>query len=464
MADFTGGPGDDVLTGTEADDFFDGAAGNDTLDGAAGNDTLIGGDGQDRFIGGSGNDNINGGGNTPTGGDVVDYSSASGGAVLVDLIRGIAEDGLGGFDALTGIENVIGTGFNDTLIGDGAANGLRGNAGNDILDGGGGEDVASYFSDPAAANVDLESGIGRDGNGGTDTLRSIENVNGSAFDDILRGNSGRNVFQGLAGNDIIDGRGGTDLINYFSLTVTSAVNVNLLLGTASDGLGGTDALFSIEDINGSAFADTLTGNSGRNVITGFTGNDIIAGGLGIDASAYTAARSFYTVTSGSGEITITDSVMTRDGMDTLTGIERLNFTDGTLAFDNLRTDNAGKGYLLYRAAFDREPDAEGLGYWIRRLDANADFVSELAASFIASPEFIFKYGGNTSNAAFLTLVYQNVLDRTPDQAGMNYWLTEAGGNGLDGGYARSNLLASFAISNENVNAVNPLITDGIWFV
>lgn len=47
---------------------------------------------------------------------------------------------------------------------------------------------------------------------------------------------------------------------------------------------------------------------------------------------------------------------------------------------------------------------------------------------------------------------------------MNYWLNEAGGGGLNGGYARSNLLASFAISDENFAAVQPLITDGIWFV
>lgn len=48
--------------------------------------------------------------------------------------------------------------------------------------------------------------------------------------------------------------------------------------------------------------------------------------------------------------------------------------------------------------------------------------------------------------------------------GLNYWLSQAGGVGLNGGYARSNLLASFAISDENYNSVSPLITDGIWFV
>ena len=83
----------------------------------------------------------------------------------------------------------------------------------------------------------------------------------------------------------------------------------------------------------------------------------------------------------------------------------------------------------------------------------------VAASFIASPEFVRTYGTNLSNAAFLNLVYQNVLDRLPDQSGSDYWMGQ-----LNGGYARSNLLASFAISDENYNSVAPQITDGIWFV
>jgi Ca2+-binding RTX toxin-like protein len=454
MVTRTGGDSDDTLLGGDGDDLLIGGGGNDTLRGNAG---------QDRFSGGTGSNIIDGGANPILGGDIVDYADRIS-VISVDLFLMRGEHGPNEIDTLIGIENIIGGSANDTLLGDAAANGLRGNPGSDLIDGRGGEDTVSYFLDPLAVDVDLVAGIGRDGFGGTDTLRGVENVNGSAFSDTLRGDSGRNVFQGLAGNDLLDGRGGTDVVNYFSNEVTGAVQVNLAAGTAGDGLGGTDTLISIEDINGSRFADVLTGNSGRNVITGYTGNDIIAGGLGIDTSAYTAARSFFTVTRNSGEITISDSVMTRDGMDTLTGIERLNFTDGTLAFDNLRTDEAGRGYLIYRAAFDRTPDIEGLGYWIRELERGQDYGSVVAASFIASPEFINLYGTNLSNAAFVNLVYQNVLDRTPDADGLNYWLTLAGGSGLNGGYARSNLLASFAISEENYNSVSPLISDGIFFV
>ncbi|MEQ1890733.1 MAG: DUF4214 domain-containing protein, partial [Alphaproteobacteria bacterium] len=139
--------------------------------------------------------------------------------------------------------------------------------------------------------------------------------------------------------------------------------------------------------------------------------------------------------------------------------ERLQFSDGILAFDNLRTDMAGKGYLLYRAAFDRAPDVEGLGYWVRELDRGQDYGTVVAASFIASAEFIRLNGSNTSNAQFVNLLYQNVLHRAGEADGVAYWLAE-----LNGGGARSNMLASFAISAENVNSVAPLINDGIWFV
>lgn len=332
------------------------------------------------------------------------------------------------------------------------------------MDGGDGEDVASYFPYPSGVNVDLQTGIGRDGFGGTDTQRNIEDINGSTFADMLRGDGGPNMFQGFAGNDVIDGGGRTDLINYFSLIVTSGVNVNLLLGAACDGLGGMVALISIEDIYGSMLADTLTGGNGANVITGYIGDDVIDGGMGIDSSVYNAARSCYTVARSSRAITVTDRVPARDGADTLTGIERFKFTDSILAYDNQRTDDAGRGYLIYRAAFDRAPDAEGLGYWIRELDRGQDFGSVVAASFMASPEFISLYGANLSNTAFLNQVYQNVLDRAPDQAGADYWMNHASGVGLSGGYARSNLLASFAISDENFNSRTPLIADGIWFV
>lgn len=386
----------------------------------------------------------------------------------------------------TQIENASGSNFDDSLTGNALVNKLSGGggrdqlmglAGSDILDGGShaeliemprfiGDAVDYLDSGAASVMVDLLLGRAEDGLGGTDTLIGVEDVIGTSGNDSLLGDNGRNGFRGFGGDDLIDGRSNPvfrgDFVSYF--LDPAAVTVDLLAGSARDGFGGTDTLRGIENVNGSEFSDTLRGDAGPNILQGLGGNDIVSGGEGVDAAGYQGQRSAYLVVNTADGRTVTDTSPNRDGTDTHSGIERLMFTDGVLAFDNLREDNAGRGYLIYRAAFDRTPDAPGLGYWIRELDRGQDYGSVVAASFIASPEFIAKYGTGLGNAQFVNLLYQNVLDRAPDADGVDYWLNQAGGVGLNGGYARSNLLASFAISDENYTAVAPLISDGVWFV
>jgi Ca2+-binding RTX toxin-like protein len=98
----------DAVAGSVTDNRLDGGAGNDTLQGGAGNDTLIGG---------AGNDVLNGG----TGIDTADYSGSSAG-VTVAVAQSFSITGSGGDaqgDSVSGtIENLIGSAFNDTLIGD----------------------------------------------------------------------------------------------------------------------------------------------------------------------------------------------------------------------------------------------------------------------------------------------------------------------------------------------------------
>ena len=122
-------------------------------------------------------------------------------AVSVNLALGTAADGYGTTDTLISIENVSGSSFNDTLIGDNNTNSLIGGPGNDILNGAGGTDLANYFSSPAGVTVDLAHGTAADGFGTTDTLISIENVSGSNFDDTFIGDNNNNFFTGGAGND-----------------------------------------------------------------------------------------------------------------------------------------------------------------------------------------------------------------------------------------------------------------------
>ena len=112
---------------------------------------------------------------------------------------------------------------------------------------------------------------------------------------------------------------------------------------------------------GSAYDDVLTGNTLANVLEGGLGNDWIDGGAGMDTASFAGKRADYNLSSGFGYVFVA-AVDGTGGFDTLLNIERLRFTDATLAFDT--AGNAGQTYRLYQAAFNRTPDLAGLGGWI----------------------------------------------------------------------------------------------------
>ncbi|MET3051181.1 type I secretion C-terminal target domain-containing protein, partial [Pseudomonas alkylphenolica] len=133
----TGTNGHDTLLGGSGNDTLNAGTGNDVLIGGDGNDILNAGDGNDLLIGGAGNDQLNG----DAGIDTASYASANG-AVTVSLASSLEQNtGGAGNDTLTGIENLIGSDYNDNLTGNGTANLLQGGLGNDTLVGGGGNDV-----------------------------------------------------------------------------------------------------------------------------------------------------------------------------------------------------------------------------------------------------------------------------------------------------------------------------------
>jgi hypothetical protein len=100
---------------------------------------------------------------------------------------------------------------------------------------------------------------------------------------------------------------------------------------------------------------------------------------------------------------------------------------------------------LYMAYFLRIPDLEGLNYWLNQY-RNGQSLSSISAEFAGSPEFVNRYG-NLNNADFVTLVYQNVLGRAPDQEGFNYYLTRLN----NGTFTRGFIMLDFSESAENKN-------------
>jgi Ca2+-binding RTX toxin-like protein len=295
-----GTPYGTVNPGTARDGFDFMGGGTDTLidinvvRGSNSSDTLVGGnpkfDNNERFEGLAGNDSIDGG----SGNDETDYSSSTA-AVLVNLGAGTAFDGFGGVDMLQSIERARGSDFNDTLIG--GANALErftGGRGNDSIDGGSmtGVNYAAFVLGTSGANAFVASGVGiatNDGQGGADSLVNINGLWGSNFNDTLTGGAGDQWFVGQGGNDLIDGGADTDTVSYRA--DPAGATVNLALGTATDGWGGiwdlegNDTLTSIENVEGSSFNDTLTGNAVANAIDGMAGNDTIEGGAGNDTLA-----------------------------------------------------------------------------------------------------------------------------------------------------------------------------------
>lgn len=257
------------------------------------------------------------------------------------------------------------------------------------------------------------------------------------------------------------------------LNFNTSYNVTLGTGTVKD-LAGNNFIGSssynfktiaIASVDGTSRADTLVGTINNDVINGLDGNDRITGGggndqinggNGIDTAIYSGRRAEYIVSGNVANATVSDrgDLVARDGTDTLTQVERLQFADGAVAFDI--NGSAGQAYRIYQAAFGRKPDLAGLGYWINDLDKGSD-LAKVAAGFFSSSEFQALYGTNPSNTVLINNFYQNVLHRAPDQAGFDYWLDQLS----TGKVTAAAALASFTESTENIAQVLGAIQNGI---
>lgn len=261
---------------------------------------------------------------------------------------------LAGDDTINGSDNgddIIGgrnTG-NDLINAGGGSDYIKADAGNDTIFGGDGRDTYSLtesFWDSAAyrgAIVNLATGVVTDSWGGTDTVSSIERVQGSRMADRFIGSAADEQFMGLRGNDTINGGGGDDWVRYdrdHEWGGMLAVNVNLATGLATDGWGNTDRLSNIEGVIGTAGNDTLIGNSADNTFAGGEGVDDIRGGAGRDAVDFWQDN----VESGAVvNLARTSGQVRNDGfgnIENLTGIEDLWGTSRADSFTGNAANNS----------------------------------------------------------------------------------------------------------------------------
>ncbi len=224
-------------------------------------------------------------------------------------------NGLGGNDTLMVVAGLPAS-VQARLNGGSGDDTLIGGAGDDTMDGGTGIDTASYQNALAATqvNLGLQGGPQDTGGAGTDVLSNIRNLTGSPFNDtlfgdgndnLISGGSGNDTLIGAAGNDTLDGGGGMDTASY--AFARGRVDVSLLHAGAQDtGIDGIETLMGIENLVGSAFADSLTGSSGANSLDGGLGNDTLLGGGGDDTLAGGGGNDIFSLAAGDGRDVIPD--------------------------------------------------------------------------------------------------------------------------------------------------------------
>ncbi|MDW7565027.1 MAG: DUF4214 domain-containing protein [Nitrosomonadaceae bacterium] len=211
-----------------------------------------------------------------------------------------------------------------------------------------------------------------------------------------------------------------------------------------------------DTFNGSGrYPEVFLGYAGNDRFNTLSGSDTIDGGTGTDTVIYDGKRSDHTVSKVGGAWHSSGPKGLSGDFDTLTNVERLSFTDGTLGLDTV-SGSSGVMYRLYKAAFDRVPDAPGLGHNIRLMDGGLT-LAQMSDAFVVSAEFTNTYGA-LSNAQFINQLYLNVLDRTPDAPGLAWNV-----NLLNTTHKRHEMLSGFSESAENQAAVIGQIQDGIWF-
>lgn len=112
---------------------------------------------------------------------------------------------------------------------------------------------------------------------------------------------------------------------------------------------------------------------------------------------------------------------------------------------------------LYWSFFHRDPDLGGLTYWVNK-HAKGVKLDKIAASFASSSEFKTHYG-SLDDTAFVKLVYQNVLLRQPDAAGLAHWVAK-----LQGGESRGGVMVDFSESSEGVRIMRPQVDTILVFL
>jgi len=402
----------------------------------------------------------------------VERFAITSGASADTLITG---DGADTIDAGAGNDTITTGGGNDVIIG---------GAGNDAINGGAGNDTASYATAAAGVTVTLALTTAQVTGDGTDTLTGIENLFGSAFDDVLTGNAAINRLDGGAGNDQLNGGlgadqmiggagddvyiadvtgdravelagGGQDRVEA-SATYRLAAEVEDLVLTGSDAIGGIGNA-AINTITGNGAANRIDGQAGDDVLNGGGGNDILLGGFGLDVMTGGTGDDLYSVYE-TGDVIVElagegyDEVAARANYVLSDHVEKLTLTgparEGTgNALANLIVGSAGADTLRGMAGNDSLQGGAGTANDTLEGGAGADTLTgglgrDTLTGGSGADRFVFRDGDSGNTAALA----DRILDFDGAE-GDRIVLNAMDANGAGAGNGTFDFIGTAAFSN-----------------
>jgi V8-like Glu-specific endopeptidase len=167
------------------------------------------------------------------------------------------------------------------------------------------------------------------------------------------------------------------------------------------------AMAANDDLIPGMLQSAFIGTAANDVMTGNTLDNTFSGGLGRDTVVFAGARSSYAISVGSTATTVRDLTPGRDGIDTLTGVERLRFTDGAVAFD--LNGNAGVTAKILGAVFGKQAVANKAyaGIGLNLLDGGMLYLDVMTVALNAH------LGAGATHEAVVTTLYTNVVGFAP---------------------------------------------------
>jgi Ca2+-binding RTX toxin-like protein len=370
----------------------------------------------------------------------------------------VIENAVGG----AGNDVLVGNDYGNTLNGGGGDDNLTGGSGGDTLIGGDGIDTVSYYSSGAGVYVDLSlTGAQTSaGDASGDILSGFESIEGSNNgSDVLIGDANSNWINGRGGNDyLVGGTGDDTLIGGDGMALNAAQASVYRLYQAT--------LNREPDLAGLKHWETAlnTGQSLNQVTSGFVNSAEFQATYGAlnntqfvtllydnvlhrTPDANGLAGWVNLLNTGSTSSTVVDGFSESAEFQNNTVLDTQAYA--TTAIGDIYL---GQAYRLYQATLGRAPDVAGFQSWIGVLQSGQS-LEQVTSGFVNSAEFQNTYGA-PNNSQFVTLLYNNVLHRAPDNGGFNFWV-----NSLNTGTTRSGVVDGFSESAEMINASSAALTN-----